>query len=573
MPPTSPPTRRTAAPCRAGSSASRSTTAGARRSGSRSRPASSTSGARRRPATSARRRSCSASSPGCMPSITGRKGSGGSLAASIASPTSWRPVSNALASPSRTRAGSTHSPSARRATPRRSSAGPRKRATTSGRSTPTASASPATKPPRGPTSRQCGARLPRATTTASTWLHWMVRHHAVCRQTWCGRLPFLDHPVFSLYHAETELLRYMRRLEGRDLTLNQAMIPLGSCTMKLNATAEMMPITWPGFGAIHPFAPAAQTAGYRDLVAGLERMLSQVTGFAAVSLQPNAGSQGEYAGLLVNPPLSREPRRGRTPGLPDPELGPRHQSGERGDGRDDGDRRGLRRRRQCRPRRPARQGRGPCRGPGGVDDHLPLHPRGVRGIHRRDLRDDPPPTAARSTWTAPTSTPCWGSACPDSSGRTWRISTCTRLFASPTAAAGPGVGPIGVAAHLAPFLPGHPLVPESGPEDGNRPGLGGALGLGRDPADLLGLYRDDGALRAYPGERSRDSQRQLHRQAPGTPLPGALHGRERAGRARVHRRDAPPEAERRNRGGRRGQAPDGLRLPRADHVPSPSPAR
>ena len=110
---------------------------------------------------------------------------------------------------------------------------------------------------------------------------------------------FLEHPVFNLYHAETELLRYMRRLEGRDLTLNQAMIPLGSCTMKLNATAEMMPITWPGFGDIHPFAPAAQAAGYRELVSGLERMLSQVTGFAAVSLQPNAGSQGEYAGLLV----------------------------------------------------------------------------------------------------------------------------------------------------------------------------------------------------------------------------------------------------------------------------------
>ncbi len=110
---------------------------------------------------------------------------------------------------------------------------------------------------------------------------------------------FLAHPVFNSHHSETAMLRYLRRLADRDLALDRAMIPLGSCTMKLNATSAMLPISWPGFAQLHPFAPAAQTAGYRELVDSLERMLCAITGYAAVSLQPNAGSQGEFAGLLV----------------------------------------------------------------------------------------------------------------------------------------------------------------------------------------------------------------------------------------------------------------------------------
>jgi glycine dehydrogenase len=111
--------------------------------------------------------------------------------------------------------------------------------------------------------------------------------------------PYLSHPVFNRYHSETEMLRYMRWLESKDLSLTQTMIPLGSCTMKLNATAEMEPITWPEFNRLHPFAPVEQAAGYQRLFADLERALCEVTGFAGCSLQPNAGSQGEYAGLLV----------------------------------------------------------------------------------------------------------------------------------------------------------------------------------------------------------------------------------------------------------------------------------
>ena len=123
--------------------------------------------------------------------------------------------------------------------------------------------------------------------------------HDALPRTLLRQSAFLTHPVFNTHHSEHELLRYMRALADKDLAMDRTMIPLGSCTMKLNATAEMIPVTWPEFGNIHPLAPATQTAGYKELIDGLEAMLVECTGYDAVSLQPNSGAQGEYAGLLA----------------------------------------------------------------------------------------------------------------------------------------------------------------------------------------------------------------------------------------------------------------------------------
>jgi len=270
---------------------------------------------------------------------------------------------------------------------------------------------------------------------------------------------FLTHPTFNRYHSETEMLRYLRRLADRDIALDRAMIPLGSCTMKLNATSEMIPVTWPEFGALHPFAPADQAAGYHELVADLERMLCAATGYAAVSLQPNAGSQGEYAGLLV--------------------IQAYHES--RGEGH----------RNVCLIPASA-HGTNPasahmvgmevvvvaCDSEGNVDlADLEAKARGhgaslaaimvtypsTHGVFEASIRRICEIVHAHGGQVyvdGANLNALVGLAAPGEFGADVSHLNLHKTFCIPHGGGGPGVGPIGVGAHLAPFLPGHRYLPQ-----------------------------------------------------------------------------------------------------------------
>ena len=281
----------------------------------------------------------------------------------------------------------------------------------------------------------------------------------------------LKHPIFSRYHSETEMLRYMSSLERKDLSLNFSMIPLGSCTMKLNATVEMIPVTWPEFGKLHPAAPSNQTEGYLELFKDLEAMLADVTGFDAISLQPNAGSQGEYTGLLTiraYHEARKEPYRNIC-------LIPKSAHG-------------------TNPASAVMAGFKvvvvECDKDGNVD--IADLTRQAE-LHSKDLAAlmvTYPSThgvfEARITEICSIVHEHGGQVYMDGANMNAQIGLCKpgefgpdvchlnlhKTFCIPHGGGGPGMGPIGVKKHLAPFLPGHCLARLSGASVGGEQGIG-----------------------------------------------------------------------------------------------------
>ncbi len=292
---------------------------------------------------------------------------------------------------------------------------------------------------------------------------------------------YLSHPVFHRYHSETELLRYVTKLRGRDLSLAHSMIPLGSCTMKLNATSEMIPVTWPEFGALHPFAPKDQTKGYARLFSDLEKWLANITGFAAVSLQPNAGSQGEYAGLVVI--RAYHTHRGDAHRdvclIPDSAHGTNPASAAvagmtvvpvKCDDRGNIDLGDLRVQAEKHASRLA------C--------VMVTYPS-THGVFEEGIRELCEIVHAHG-----------GQVYMDGANLNAQVGLCSpgdigadvchvnlhKTFCIPHGGGGPGMGPIGVAAHLAPFLPGHPV---SSPASAGEHAIGPVSAAGYGSASIL----------------------------------------------------------------------------------------
>jgi len=269
---------------------------------------------------------------------------------------------------------------------------------------------------------------------------------------------FLDHPVFHRYRSETEMLRYLKRLEDRDLSLTSAMIPLGSCTLKLNATAEMIPVTWPAFGALHPFAPREQAAGYTELFDTLESWLCEITGFAAVSLQPNAGAQGEFAGLLVIRAYHRSRQQGHrtTCLIPKSAHGTNPASAVMAgmqvvvvatDDHGNIDLADLRAKAETH-----RETLGAL-----MVTYPSTH--GVFEAGIREVCEIVHEHGGQVYFDGANLNAQVGLARPGDYGADVCHLNLHKTFCIPHGGGGPGMGPIGVAAHLVPFLPDHPVVP------------------------------------------------------------------------------------------------------------------
>ncbi len=369
---------------------------------------------------------------------------------------------------------------------------------------------------------------------------------------------YLAHPVFHEHRSETAMLRYLRRLADFDIALDRSMIPLGSCTMKLNAAAEMEPVTWPEFAGLHPFAPPAQAAGYAELISDLERWLAEITGYDAVSVQPNAGSQGELAGLLAI----------------------RRYHGSRGDaGRD-----------ICLIPESAHGTNAAsavlaglrvvvvkCGRDGAIDLadlHAKLEERGgqiaaimltypsTNGVFEETVTQvcEAVHEAGGQVYVDGANLNALvGLARPGWFGADVSHLNLHKTFCIPHGGGGPGVGPVAARAHLAPFLPhgqsratNPPAAPgrvgrrscpgrvsglgaerRSGGSGGSPPRANNsrAVRVGGDPADLLGVHPDDGTGRAAPGHRGRHPHGQLRGRPAGPALPGAVHRARRPRRA------------------------------------------
>ena len=280
--------------------------------------------------------------------------------------------------------------------------------------------------------------------------------------------PPLVHPVFDAYHSETELVRYMRMLVNRDIALDRSMIPLGSCTMKLNAATEMEPVSWPEFAGIHPFAPVDQTVGYQRMIDQLERWLAEITGYDTVSLQPNSGAQGELAGLLA----IREYHRSRGDLDRDVCVIP---SSAHGTNAASAVMAGM------------RVAVVECDEQGNVDvahldkvvsehrDQLAAlmitYPstHGVFEVEVRRICEMVHDAGGQVYLDGANLNAMVGLAQPGSFGADVSHLNLHKTFCIPHGGGGPGVGPIGVGAHLAPFLPNHPLNPVAGPPTGPGP--------------------------------------------------------------------------------------------------------